>query len=94
MKFIIKYLGSVVLAGTLLVPAAAMAQDRDHPRDEQHRYYDRDHKDYHQWSDQEEHAYREWMREHHRNYRDYAKLNQKQQREYWNWRHDHPEQFR
>ena len=56
------------------------------------RFYDRDHKDYHDWDDREERAYRHWLEEErHEKYREFAKLERKRQAEYWKWRHEHPE---
>ena len=74
---------------TALVPATASAGDRDEPTPQEHRVYDREHKDYHNWTKDEDHMYREYLGEQHRKYRAYSHLSAKQQREYWRWRHDH-----
>ena len=42
------------ITGALLVPSYAVAQDRDDHHDGAHRYYDRHHKDYHEWNDHED----------------------------------------
>ncbi len=66
------------------VPTALRADD--------HRYYDRDHKDYHEWNDAEGRAYRHWLvEERHAKYHDWGHASRAEQREYWRWRHDHPD---
>ena len=73
------------LGGMLLSPAMTMlAQDRDH------RYYDRDHRDYHEWNESEARAYRHWLTEERRHaYHDWARASRREQRDYWRWRHEH-----
>lgn len=65
-------------------PAAAAS-----PAADDHRYYDKEHKDYHVWNDNEDHAYREWLKERHREYRTFGKLNGRDRAAYWHWRHEH-----
>ena len=80
-----KFIGSLMLGGVLLAPVVMSAADRD-----DHRYYDRDHKDYHAWNNDEERAYRHWLTEERREkYRDWKHASKRQQQEYWRWRHDH-----
>jgi hypothetical protein len=67
----------------------AMRADDDHDKD--HRYYDRDAKDYHAWNAQEERAYRHYLEERREQYRAWNKLKREEQREYWKWRHSHPD---
>ena len=82
-----KLLASLMLSGVLLAPAVMSA--KDHDRDD-HRYYDRAHRDYHAWNAGEERAYRHWVeQERHRPYRDWRKASKRDQQEYWRWRHDH-----
>ena len=89
-----RYLGTVLLAGALATPLAfakpmpAMQDHDDHDRDE-HRVYDRDHKDYHNWDANEDRAYRNYLDEKHETYRDFNHLKRKDQDAYWNWRHSH-----
>jgi hypothetical protein len=69
-------------AMTTAVPNLLRAQD--------HRYYDRDHKDYHEWNEGEGRAYRHWLvEERHHKYVDWAHASRALQRDYWRWRHDH-----
>lgn len=78
-----RFLGSLALAAALLAPAAAFADD--------HRYYDREHRDYHAWNEGENRAYRHWLMEERREhqYREYNRISAARQREYWRWRHEH-----
>lgn len=78
--------GALMLGGVLLAPAVMNARDHD-----DHRYYDRDHRDYHEWNQNEDRAYRHWLEERHEQYRDWNRASRRQQREYWRWRHDHPD---
>jgi len=56
-----------------------------------HRYYDRNHKDYHEWNDGEDRNYRIYLGERHRDYREFRLTTSRQQSDYWNWRHSHPD---
>jgi hypothetical protein len=55
------------------------------------RYYDRDHKDYHQWNDREDRSYRVYLTGRHHEYHEFNHANQREQRDYWRWRHNHPD---
>jgi hypothetical protein len=77
------------LGATALLPATASAQIRDHDRRQEHRLFDRTHRDYHRWDGDEDRLYREFLQTHHRRYRAFSRMNQRQQRAYWQWRHDH-----
>jgi hypothetical protein len=76
-------LGMLTLAAALLAPVATFAAE--------HRYYDRERKDWHAWNDAENRAYRHWLMEerHEHQFRTYSRLNAERQREYWRWRHEH-----
>ena len=91
-----KYLASLFLGAALIAPLGAQASfnpiDDKHDHDEKvRRYYDREHKDYHDWDDRERAAYRHWWMEERREreYRDYARIKRERQAEYWRWRHEH-----
>jgi hypothetical protein len=88
-----RYVGSFLLGAALIAPAGMLAgtnfQDDHHQN--QKRYYDKSHKDYHNWDDREAGAYQRWTTENHRDNRDFSHLKRKEQSEYWNWRHDHPD---
>ena len=77
-----RLVGILLLSGAMLAPVVSFA--------EEHRYYDRDHKDWHVWNENENRAYRHWlMEERHEHWREYNRLSARQQREYWRWRHEH-----
>ena len=63
---------------------ASPLQDRD-----DHRVYDREHKDYHDWDEHENSLYLQWEKAKHRTHREFNKLSRKMQNEYWDWRHSH-----
>jgi hypothetical protein len=98
------FFSSFFLTAALAVPAAlsAAANPQDSGRQEEHRlddndrnrFYDRDHKDYHNWNDNEDHSYRLYLGERHREYRPFAEAKLKEQRAYWRWRHNHPDHDR
>jgi hypothetical protein len=75
------------LSACLFLPVALKADDHQNDR----RYYDRDHKDYHTWNNQEDKAYRVYLGEQHRDYREFNRENRTRQTEYFRWRHDHPD---
>ena len=76
-----RFLSILLLSAVVLMPPSVSADE--------HRYYDRDHKDYHDWNEQEERAYRRFLEEKHREYHEWSKANRREQQEYWNWRHEH-----
>jgi len=90
-----RYLCSLSLAAALLAPVASVAKaatqdDRRYDND-QVRYYDRDHRDYHSWDDREDRAYRRYLAAKHRSYRKFKRANTRVHRDYWNWRHSNPD---
>jgi hypothetical protein len=70
--------------GLMLIPAYLGAQDHHDDR-----YYDKHHKDYHQWNDHEDRAYHMYWEQHHHHYIDWDHANARQRQAYWNWRHSH-----
>ena len=79
-----RILAAAFLGGILFTPMTLPV------RADEHRYYDRDHKDYHEWNEAEERAYRHWLtEERHREYHDWKHANARERRDYWRWRHDH-----
>ena len=84
-----RFLSSCLFLSTALVAPSAVtlaATPQDHTR-----YYDRDHKDYHNWDDNEDRSYRIYLGERHREYHPFAEARHRDQRDYWNWRHAHPD---
>jgi hypothetical protein len=78
-----RFIAVLVLSGSLLTPVVCFAKE--------HRYYDRDRRDWHEWNEHESRAYRHWLMEERREhrYREYRRLKARQRREYWRWRHEH-----
>jgi hypothetical protein len=88
---------SAALAAPPAMSGATRPQDsgrqEDHRRDDndRNRFYDRTHRDYHNWDDNEDRSYRQYLGETHREYRPFTEVKQREQRAYWNWRHRHPD---
>ena len=96
-----RYLSSLFLTAALAAPVAMMAaaspQDNRNQGNQENRqgennkrYYDKNHKDYHTWDSNEDSAYQRYQTEHHEK-RAFGQLNSKQQTAYWNWRHSNPD---
>jgi hypothetical protein len=93
-----RYLSSLFLTAALAAPVAMMATAR--PQDDRNqenrqgennkRYYDKSHKDYHTWDSNEDRAYQRYQTDHHQT-RAFVQLNTQQQTVYWNWRHNNPD---
>ena len=101
MQRLYRYFAALLLGATLIAPVgiqAANPQEEHREREQQQRakrYYDREHKDYHNWDANEDSAYRRWMtEERHEQYRDFGRLKRDQQTAYWSWRHQHPDNDR
>ncbi len=89
-----RHLQAIALSATLLLPMAALAQDRDdrdrRQTEQQARHFeDRAHHDSHEWNEAEDRAYRRYLDEHHRHYVAFDRASRKQQENYWKWRHEH-----
>jgi hypothetical protein len=91
------FLLSAALAAPSVTSAAAKPQDNgrqeEHQRDnnDRNRFYDRQHKDYHNWNDNEDRSFRVYLGERHREYHPFVELRVKEQNAYWKWRHRHPD---
>jgi len=93
-----RYITSLLLTAALATPVATMAavrpQDDSHHEDRQgentKRYYDKGHKDYHNWDANEDRSYQRYQTEHHEK-RAFVQLHTRQQTAYWNWRHNNPD---
>jgi hypothetical protein len=75
-------------SAALLMPLAGLAQDHDRDHDD-HRYYDRRHKDYHNWNDHEDRAWHMYWEQRHRPYIDWNRAPERERQRYWAWRHEH-----
>jgi hypothetical protein len=74
---------AMALGGSVFVPAMASAQGVEL------KFYDKSHKDYHNWNTDEDRYYRQYLNEHHRKYTAFSHNNKSQQQAYWSWRHEH-----
>jgi hypothetical protein len=79
------FLSSLFLSAVLVAPMALIANAA--PQGVTLRFYDRDHRDYHNWDDREGRYYSDYRVEHPRYAVSFSKTNRRQQREYWKWRH-------
>ena len=93
-----RYLSSLLLTAALAAPVAVMAavspqDDRNHENrqgENNKRYYDKRHKDYHNWDANEDRSYQRYQTGHHEK-QNFVQLNSRQQTAYWNWRHNNPD---
>jgi uncharacterized protein YxeA len=88
MKTLNSCVAALILMGGL---SATVARADDH---DNKRYYDKAHKDYHQWNDSEESSYAKFREERHIPDHPFAKARPTEQQQYWSWRHDHPDDKR
>jgi hypothetical protein len=79
-----RYFSTLLLGAILCYPVVTRTAYAD-----DHRYYDAEHKDYHEWNENEGRAWRHWLEINHRAYHEWDKAKTREQREYWHWRHDH-----
>jgi hypothetical protein len=86
-----RFIGSLILAATLVAPVAIMAAPAPQNAGVQIRIYDRNHKDYHNWDDRESHAWGIFLTDNHRKAHEYSRASKREQSQYWNWRHQHPD---
>ncbi len=80
-----RFLAAALLTCTLSVPLV-LAQDH-----QSRRYYDKTHKDYHEWNDNENRSFETFRSERHIKSHDFAHAKKSEQQQYWNWRHEHPD---
>ena len=69
----LKFDGAFLLGAALLTPVTVKTLHAD----DEHRYYDKEHKDYHAWNEGEEHAWRRYWEEQHRPYVSWEKARRK-----------------
>jgi hypothetical protein len=103
-RFLTSVLLASVLATPVATMAATGQQDdrnqenrqRDNQdlgnrqNDNSKRYYDKSHKDYHNWDSNEGSAYQRYQTQHHEK-RAFVQLSTRKQSAYWNWRHNNPD---
>jgi len=86
----IRHAGALLLAIGLSSPLL-IADDRYHDRDRDGRYYDRSHRDYHEWNANEERNFGIFLGERHIRVHVWEKAPSREQQRYWKWRHEHPD---
>jgi len=84
-------ISSLFLAAVLLVPVAAMAAPAAQDAKIQIRFFDRNHKDYHDWDDREDRAWGVYLKNGRKKSAEFSKASKREQSHYWNWRHSHPD---
>jgi hypothetical protein len=84
-----RYLASFLLAVGLATAPLALADDHDN-----HRYYDKEHKDYHRWNENEQRSSGIFLTENHIQVHVFRKAPASEQQQYWKWRHEHPDEKR
>ena len=93
-----RYLSSLLLAAAVATPVAMRAavspqddrKEEDRQGENNKRYYDKGHKDYHTWDANEDRSYQRYQTEHHQR-RAFVQLSTRQQKTYWSWRHNNPD---
>ena len=83
-------IAAALLCGIALTAPVVKAEDRQDTR----RYYDKTHKDYHQWNENENKNYNLFLGEKHIQLHVWKKARPTEQRQYWQWRHEHPDEKR
>jgi hypothetical protein len=79
-----RFMSAFLLSIALMSPVAMRADEHHYKR-----YYDRDHRDWHEWNEREDRAYHRYWEERHERQLEWARLRRERQREYWRWRHEH-----
>lgn len=84
-----KILTAMAVSMALLTPVCVNAQDHDRDEHQNKRYYDKRHKDYHEWNANEDRAYHMYWEQRHHAYVDWEHASERQREAYWDWRHNH-----
>jgi len=96
-------LGSILLTAAFIIPSSLSAisafQDRRDERKEERkeekreekreRYYDKKHRDYHDWDDRERTSFQIYLTERHMPVIEFRLMKDRDQQRYWEWRHKH-----
>jgi hypothetical protein len=85
-----RYIASLFLTAALVAPVAIMAAPAPQEANVQLRFYDKQHKDYHNWDDNENRAWGQYLTQNHRNSHQFSKA-RRERSKYWNYRHSHPD---
>jgi hypothetical protein len=92
-RYFTSFILMAAMVGPLTLGAAPLNAARDHDDNDHrvHRYYDRTHRDFHEWNEHESLAYRRWEAANHRRHREFVRRQRIEQDRYWSWRHSHPD---
>ena len=90
-KLVITVPFCIALATPVLAPLATAAPMQDRDDRDHHRYYDEEHRDYHEWNAAEQRYWREYWANERRPYIDWDRASDAQRRAYWHWRHEREE---
>ncbi len=83
-----KFALTIPFCVALAAPVMIAAQDHDRD-DRTHRYYDEEHRDYHDWNSGEQRYWREYWTSERQPYVEWDRASDEQHRAYWRWRHEH-----
>ena len=86
-----KYIASLFLTAALVAPVTIIAAPAPQEANVQLRYYDKHHKDYHNWDDNENRSWGQYLTQKHRNSHEFSRASKREQSNYWNYRHSHPD---
>jgi hypothetical protein len=84
-----RYIASLFLTATLVAPVVIMAAPQE--ANVQVRFYDKQHKDYHNWDDNENRSWGVFLTQNHKRSHEFSRANKREQSDYWKWRHNHPD---
>ena len=87
MKRIGLVIPALLLSSALFAPVTTKTSAA--PQGVSIRFYDRGHRDYHDWDDREARYYERWRHDHPRYYVEFRRNSRRRQEEYWRWRHEH-----
>jgi len=97
----VRYLGVILLTTALAAPLSLSAkvvpqddkkhEDKGKEDKAKGHYYDKNHKDYHDWNDKEESSFHIYLTEQKHPVVEFSTMKAKDQQKYWDWRHDHPD---
>jgi len=80
----------LAFAAPLTLSAQVIQQDQKRNGEKvRERYYDKRHKDYHEWDDSEDRSFRLYLNNKQRPFVEFRLQNVREQQRYWAWRHSH-----
>ena len=86
-----RYIASLFLTAALVAPVVIIAAPAPQEANVQLRYYDKHHKDYHNWDENENRSWGQYLTTKHRNSHEFSRASKREQSNYWNYRHSHPD---